>query len=87
MSFFEIGMLVCFGLAWPVSIWKTYTSRSNKGKSLQFLFVVFTGYIFGTLHKIFFSFDPVIFLYILNGIMVSIDIILYFRNERLAKQE
>lgn len=34
-----------------------------------------------------FSFDPVIWLYILNGIMVFIDILLYMRNKRIKKQE
>jgi len=36
MSMFEIIMLVCFGAAWPFSIYKSYTSRSNAGKSIFF---------------------------------------------------
>ena len=35
MSIFEIGMLICFGCAWPVSIWKSYHSKQNAGKSLN----------------------------------------------------
>lgn len=84
MSPFEITMLLCFGAAWPLSIYKSYTSRQNAGKSLWFLCVILVGYVAGTLHKILYSFDYVIFLYILNGIMVSIDMVLYFRNRRLA---
>lgn len=85
MSIFEIGMLVGFGLAWPFSIYRSYTSRQNNGKSLLFLFVILFGYISGILHKIFYSFDPVIYLYIINSIMVSIDILLFYHNKHLTK--
>lgn len=87
MSFFEILMLVCFGAAWPFSIYKSYTSRHNNGKSVVFLFIVVVGYIAGILHKLFYSYDAVIFLYALNGVMVSVDIALYFRNKRLEERE
>jgi uncharacterized membrane protein YbjE (DUF340 family) len=80
VSVFEIGMLVCFGAAWPVSIWKSLKTRQVAGKSLPFLVIVLVGYAAGILHKIVFRFDPVIYLYILNALMVTIDIILYLRN-------
>ena len=83
MSIFEIAMLVCFGAAWPFSLYRSYRSRTNAGKSLFFLAVVFMGYVSGILHKIFFSPDPVIGLYILNGAMVAGDILLYFRNRKI----
>ncbi|RCX17614.1 hypothetical protein DFR58_107161 [Anaerobacterium chartisolvens] len=85
MSVFEAGMLVCFGAAWPISIYKSYKSRVNSGKSIIFLFVVITGYVSGIIHKLLYSFDMVIFLYILNVLMVSADAALYFRNKRLMK--
>jgi len=85
MSIFEIAMLVCFGAAWPFSLYRSYQSRTNAGKSLFFLGVVFLGYVSGILHKVFFSPDPVIGLYILNGAMVAGDIFLYFRNWRIAR--
>lgn len=85
MSIFEIIMLVCFGAAWPISIYKSYKSKSISGKSVIFLFVIFIGYIAGTVHKLIYSFDFVIYLYILNGLMVFIDIILYYRNKSLLK--
>ena len=85
LSIFEILMLVCFGAAWPLNIYKSVKSKSTKGKSLLFLFVIDAGYVFGAAHKIFFNYDPVIFLYILNFVMVSIDIILFYRNRRLEK--
>ena len=80
MSPFEILMLVCFGAAWPFSIYKSWRSREVAGKSVLFLVVIFLGYISGTIHKIFYNFDYVIVLYILNGVMVFIDIMLYYRN-------
>jgi len=80
MSPFEILMLVCFGMAWPFSIYKSYTTWQVGSKSLVFLVALFIGYIAGVLHKIFYLYDPVIFLYMLNGTMVGIDIVLYIRN-------
>ncbi len=87
MSIFEIGMLICFGAAWPVSIMKSIKSKSTQGKSLIFLIVIFLGYVLGTLHKVFFSYDGVIFLYSINLLMVGTDILLYLRNKRLEKQK
>lgn len=85
MSILEILMLLCFGAAWPFSIWKSYSSRSNKGKSIWFLSALFIGYVAGTLHKFFYSFDVVIYLYALNGLMVLADILLFLRNAHLEK--
>jgi hypothetical protein len=84
MSIFEIIMLICFGFAWPFSIYKSYKSGSNEGKSLIFLFIVFTGYIAGILHKILYNFDIVVYLYALDGVLVGIDILLFLRNQRRA---
>jgi hypothetical protein len=79
-SVFEILMLVCFGAAWPFSIYRSLTSRSIAGKSVVFLIVVLVGYAAGVLHKLLYRYDYVIFLYALNGCMVLTDIVLYFRN-------
>lgn len=80
MSIFEIIMLICFGLAWPFSIYKSWKTREVGSKSLVFLVALLLGYIAGVLHKIFFLMDGVIVLYVINGTMVSIDIVLYLRN-------
>ena len=84
MSVFEIIMLVCFGAAWPVSIWRSYHSRTNAGKSVGFLIIIFAGYVSGVMHKVVFNPDPVIILYVLNALMVAVDMALYARNKRLA---
>lgn len=82
MSIFEIIMLLCFGAAWPFSIYKSYQSGSIEGKSLLFLIIVLAGYLAGIMHKVFYNFDYVIYLYLLNMFMVAIDIMLYLRNKR-----
>lgn len=86
MSLFEILMLLCFGAAWPVSLWKSWTSRTNGGKSVIFLIVVAIGYVAGIVHKLLNDRDAVTFLYALNMCMVSADIVLWFRNRRLARR-
>ena len=85
-SIFEIIMLLCFGAAWPVSIYKSWKSRTNAGKSIVFLWVVFCGYLAGITHKIVYAPDPVMALYILNAMMIGIDLFLFYRNGKLAAE-
>lgn len=87
MSVFEALMMVCFGFAWPFSIYKSYKSRSNNGKSLLFLLIVLLGYMSGIVHKIFYNYDYVIFFYTVNFILVFIDVCLYYRNYKIVKNQ
>jgi hypothetical protein len=87
MSIFEAGMLFCFGLAWPISIVRTWRSRSTKGKSPVFSVVIIIGYLCGTIHKLLYSYDIVMVLYLINMIMVTIDLGLWLRNAHLERQE
>lgn len=84
---FEIFMVVLFGLSWPMNVIKSYKVRTAKGKSLMFLIFIFVGYIFGIAAKLLAdSFKwYVLFFYVLNFIMVSADLVLYFRNRHLDK--
>jgi len=86
LSIFEAVMLICFGFAWPFNIYKSYKSRTAKGKSIIFLIVVLAGYISGIAHKILYSRDIALIFYLLNFIMVSIDILLFLRNIRLDRK-
>ena len=86
MSFFEIVMLICFGMAWPFSIYKSLVSKSVEGKSLFFLIVILVGYTCGILHKMYYSYDNVIYLYMINFVMVFIDMLLYFRNKKMTRK-
>jgi len=78
-TFFEVGMLVCFGASWPFAVLKTYLTKSTGGKSAAFLWLVLTGYFSGIMFKVFGRLDWVVGLYALNGFMVALDIALYYR--------
>ena len=86
MSGFEVGMLLCFGAAWPINIYKSLKSRTAAGRSILFQWAILLGYICGIIHKLVYSRDVVLFLYILNFLMVSVDTALYFRNKKLDQQ-
>jgi hypothetical protein len=79
---FEAGMIICFGISWPVAIRKTLKTKSVHGKSRMFLLLVLGGYGLGILHKIFFSLDFVLLLYLFNFTMVLIEICLYYRYHK-----
>ena len=85
LGILEAGMLFCFGFAWPFNIHKSYKARSNTGKSLLFLIVIWTGYLLGIFNKaISPNTDFVLWLYVLNISMVSIDIALFYRNKVIS---
>lgn len=79
MSIFEILMLICFGASWPFAVAKTYKTKNVKGKSILFLSLIFFGYLCGIAHKILFHPDMVVYLYVLNGLLVLADIVLWFQ--------
>ena len=90
----EIIMILSFGASWPMNVIKSYKARTAKGKSLAFMLLIFFGYIAGIASKFvnvtymanFSEKWYVLFFYFLNIFMVSLDIILYFRNRKLDKQ-
>ncbi len=79
MSVFEAGMLICFGISWPVSIVKALRTKEVVGKSPLFMVIVSLGYLSGIVHKALYAFDWIILLYVLNMSMVLIDLFLYYR--------
>ena len=91
---FEIIMIVSFGASWPANVIKSYKARSAKGKSLVFLCLILFGYIAGITSKLinesymasFASKWYVLVFYVLNFLMVSADLALYFRNKHLDKK-
>lgn len=90
---FEIVMLVCFGLSWPVNVYKSYKARTTKGKSLLFLCFIIVGYFAGITSKFLNesymnSFSTkwyVLIFYFVNVTMVCADLLIYFRNKRIDK--
>jgi hypothetical protein len=96
MNIFESIMLVCFGFAWPVSIYKSFVSKKTAGKSLLFLIVLQIGYVAGVLFKLTEYWTNIktnpgetisinLYLYVLNFIMISIDELIFVRNLRIEK--
>ena len=79
----ESVMLICFGFSWPVSVYKSFTAKSTKGKSLLFMFAIIVGYFAGIAGKIIGGqINYVLALYIMNLAFVSVDVALYFVNKR-----
>ena len=95
----EALTIFCFGLSWPISIVKSYKSRTTKGKSLLFEVFILIGYAFGIVRKTLqvaalnlpasteFLHVAVFYLgfffYVFNFVAIVIDIALYFRNKKL----
>ena len=87
----EIIMIVSFGASWPMNVMKSYKARTAKGKSLGFLCLIEFGYVAGIASKLlndaymasFASKWYVLFFYVLNFVMVGMDLCLYFRNKKL----
>lgn len=82
-TIFESIMLICFGVSWPVSVYKSWTSRKTGGKSLLFLFLIDFGYAVGLIGKLLYNPSYVVAIYVMNLCFVSADIALYFRNRAL----
>ena len=91
----EAVMILCFGLSWPISIRKSWVSRTAKGKSLFFEGFIWIGYVFGIARKFMqlgmgvetsWLFYLAWFFYFLNIAEITIDILLYFRNVKLDKE-
>ncbi len=87
VGIFESLMLICFGISWPISVWKSYTSRSTKGKSVIFTSAIILGYVAGICGKIAGgNINYVLALYIINLCFVSVDFALYFVNKKREHQ-
>ncbi len=77
-SIWEVLFLCCFAISWPVSIAKSLRTKIVIGKSPLFMSLIILGYIFGIIHKLSYSRDIVIWLYVFNALLVSFDLFLYF---------
>ena len=86
-SILETIMLVCFGFSWPLNVIKAYKARTTRGTSLPFTLLIITGYIAGITAKVISGqINYVLVAYILNLVIVSINIIIYFRNASIDKR-
>lgn len=86
----ETMMLVCFGFSWPLNVIKAYKARTAKGTSLPFILLIITGYVFGIIAKIVngINYDKiyVLIVYFINLAIVSLNVIVYFRNRALDRK-
>jgi hypothetical protein len=81
----EAAMLICFGVSWPFSASKLLRSKSTKGVSIIFLWLVFTGYVVGSIGKAVFNPTYVLAVYLFNAAIVGFNLVIYYRNRRLEK--
>lgn len=83
----ESTMLICFGLSWPMNLTKNIKAKSAKNMSLQFILLIIFGYIAGISAKIYnHKFNYVLVVYLLNLVVVSANVIVYFINRRYDKE-
>lgn len=86
MQIFELIMLTCFGLSWPISVYKSVKTKSTQGKSLIFILAIIIGYVSGIIGKIIGGqISYVLIVYCINLLVVTTDLILYFLNKRHEK--
>ena len=93
-EFLEIVMIMSFGASWPMNVMQSYKARTTKGKSLAFLYLILFGYVAGIASKFvheaymaaFAQKWYVLFFYVLNFVMVGADLILYYRNKKIDKE-
>ena len=83
----ETIMLVCFGFSWPINLIKAYKAKTAKSTSLPFVLLIIAGYVAGISAKIIMgNINYVLVAYLLNLAIVSLNLIVYFRNVTFDKQ-
>lgn len=84
----EAFMLICFGLSWPISLAKNYHAHTAKNMSLRFTLLIITGYIAGITAKICAGkINYVLAVYIVNLVIVSMNVLVYFKNKKFDALE
>ncbi len=78
----EFGMLVCFGVSWPLAIWKTLRVKRVEGKSPAFMVIVILGYLLGIAAHWIDDRSWVMWAYLFNVSLVATDLALYARYSR-----
>ena len=83
MKIFELVMLICFGLSWPISVYQSIKTKSTKGKSVFFIFAVIIGYVSGIIGKVVNGdVSYVLVLYCINLAVVTADLAIYYVNKK-----
>jgi len=83
---FETTMLICFGFSWPMSVVKNIKSGTAKSMSLPFILLIIFGYLAGISAKIINGkINYVLAVYLINLVMVSINVVVYMINRKKDK--
>ena len=86
-SILETVMLICFGFSWPLNVVKVYKAKTAKGTSLPFILLIIMGYIAGISAKMLSGqVNYVLIAYLINLAIVSMNVVVYFRNVSLDKK-
>lgn len=79
----ETIMLVAFGLSWPINVYKNLRAKTAKSMSLWFIVLIISGYLAGIAAKVISGrINYVLVVYIINTVMVSANLLIYFINRR-----
>ena len=82
----EFAMLFAFGFSWPFAIARTYRAKRVDGKSPMFMVIVLIGYLCGiAAHLVEGSKLWLCWVYLLDMVLVSTDLALYFRYSRRSR--
>lgn len=82
----EATMLICFGLSWPINLMKNIKSQTAKSMSLKFILLIIFGYVAGISAKLInHQFNYVLIVYILNILIVGLNLVVYFINKHKDK--
>ena len=86
-SVLEAAMLVCFGISWPINLIKNIKSKTAKSMSLKFIILIILGYIAGIISKLItHTINYVLAIYLINLLIVSINVVVYFINLKIDKE-
>lgn len=87
-EFLEAIMLICFGLSWPLNVYRNIKSHTAKGMSIPFILLIIAGYVAGITAKIICQqFTYVLAVYFINLAFVSLNLLVYFHNRKLDHQK
>jgi len=83
----EAGMLLCFGISWPLSLVKNIRARTTQNMSLGFILLITLGYIAGISAKLMNGqAGYVLIVYVFNLVVVAANLGVYVRNLRCDRE-
>ena len=84
---YEVIMLLCFFAAWPMSVVKSYRARTTTGKKSRISDYDYCRLCCWNCEQVYERRRLCDYFYVINLLIVGVDLVLYFRNLRLDKKE